>query len=76
MLAAGRFLTEDGADASHIEFAGAVIEVDTVLLLLHVGQLCVAVSPYVVCYLHERIHLTFQTGVELLQRVRRLTIAP
>ena len=58
--AAGRAFAEDGLDALHVELGTAVLEIDAVLLLLYVGELCVAISPHVVGYFHQGIHLSLK----------------
>ena len=63
-------------DALHVELRGAVVEIDAVLLLLYVGELRVAVAPDLVGDIHQGIDLTLQTGIELLQGMRRLAITP
>ena len=58
---------ENGLDAGHVELLGAVIAIDTVLLLLDIGELGVAVATNVVRQGQEHISEGFETGVELLK---------
>ena len=41
------YFLEDSFDPFHIQFGSTVVLVDTVLLLFHVGQLCIAESRHV-----------------------------
>lgn len=41
------YFLEDSFDPFHIQFGSTVVIVDTVLLLFHVGQLCIAESRHV-----------------------------
>lgn len=63
-------------DAVHVELRGTIIEVDTILLLLNVCELCEGITPYIVSDVHQCINLTFKTCIELLERMRWFAITP
>ena len=71
-----RCLTKYPVNKLQIEFRPAVIIENTILLLLHIGQLRVAISPDMILQTQHGIYLPFQALQELFFRCRRGAISP
>ena len=69
-------LSEDSLQTSRIVFALAVVEEDSVLLLLYVGKLGVAIAPNLLAQREQCIYLTLQALIEILLGYGRVAIAP
>ena len=67
---------EDGFDAGHVELLGAVVAIDTVLLLLDIGQLSVAEAADGIGHRNHGLDLGLKPLVEILQRDHALAVAP
>ena len=71
-----RVLAEDSLQACSVVLWSTVVEVDTVLLLLNIGELGVAVAPNLVANREQCINLLLQTLIELLHCECRFAITP
>ena len=71
----GRNFRKNGSESFGVELGRAVVTIDTVLLLLYVGDLCIAIA-YDARTGDDGIDFLFQNAVEVVERVDVATIAP
>ena len=69
-------LTEDSMNQFRVEFRSTVIIVNAVLLLFHIRQLGVAITPYMVFQFKDTVYLTLQTFQKLFFGLGRCAVSP
>ena len=71
-----RLHCEYSPDSGHVELLGAIVAIDTVLLLLDIGQLCIAETADALGHGDDSLDLSLQPLVEVLHRDNALAVAP